>query len=108
MATRIYLLHFDPPYLHARHYLGIVSARGKRVEERVEEHVNGLGSPLVRAAAAAGARIVIARTWTTKQRASRTRERQLKKWKMSPRLCPICNRKKYRHRYRGPRRLPNA
>ncbi len=43
MST-VYLLHFDPPYHHARHYLGFTDRVSLRV--RVEEHLNGKGAAL--------------------------------------------------------------
>lgn len=87
----VYLLHFDPPYRHARHYLG--SCKGKKrksVERRVAQHVAGAGSPLVRAAVEAGSQVVIARLWP----GDRTRERQLKTQGGASRLCPICKAQK--------------
>ena len=47
-----YLLHIEPAYHHARHYAGwTVDADPAR---RVAEHLAGQGSPLIRAAVAAG------------------------------------------------------
>ena len=48
----VYLLHIEPAYHHARHYAGwTVDADPAR---RIAEHLAGQGSPLVRAAVAAG------------------------------------------------------
>lgn len=80
---KIYLIHFDPPYKHARHYLGT----SPHVNERMTEHANGQGSPLVRAAVAAGVQLRLARVW---KRGGRALERRLKKGHNVPRLCPIC------------------
>lgn len=80
----IYLLHFDPQYKHAKHYLGWTS---KTVEERVYEHLKGEGSPLVRAATRAGHGVIIARTWAD---TDRFEERRMKNTKNVPMFCPIC------------------
>lgn len=87
----VYLLHFpdpvgntDNPRGMARHYLGWAK---DSIERRLDQHVNGQGSPLVRAAVENGADVVIARTWPE---GNRTFERRLKNRKNSPKLCPIC------------------
>lgn len=81
----IYLLHFDPPYQHARHYLGFTD---RDVDARLEEHLTGRGSPLVRAAVLAGAEVTVTRTW---EGGTRDQERRLKRRKNTPRLCPTCS-----------------
>lgn len=81
----IYLLHLDPAYKHARHYLGWTAGD---VEDRVFTHVAGRGSPLVRAAVQAGSLVVVARTWDD---SDRFEERRMKKTKNVPNYCPICN-----------------
>ncbi len=80
----VYLLHFDPPFKHARHYLGWSAS----VAERVATHRMGRGSPLVRAALAAGCNVRLVRVWG---RCSRILERHLKNQKNAPRLCPCCS-----------------
>lgn len=80
----VYLLHFDPPYKHARHYLGWTS----NLDQRLFEHMSGQGSPLIRAAVEAGHGVVLARTWND---LTRNDERSFKNQKNGPRLCPICN-----------------
>lgn len=85
VSGTVYLLHFEPPYKHARHYLGWTEGS---VDKRVAEHVSGRGSPLVRAAVEAGHGVIVARTWSDQDRYF---ERQLKNGKNGPRLCPICN-----------------
>ena len=81
---KLYLLHFDPAYHHARHYLGYTS--GNDVSQRVHAHLVGRGSPLVAAAIAAGCTIHLA--WTGE--GSRDLERLLKRRKNGTRLCPVC------------------
>lgn len=83
-TSTVYLLHFSPRYRHAGHYLGstLVNAQS----DRIAAHLAGHGSPLVRAAIAAGCAVTVARTW----RGDRKLERRLKDRHASPRLCPIC------------------
>lgn len=79
----VYLLHLDPPLKHAKHYLGY----SKNIAERFVTHVSGRGSPLVRAALAAGSEVSLVRVW---DHAPQTLERTLKKRKNVPLLCPKC------------------
>jgi hypothetical protein len=81
----VYLLHFDPPYRHARHYAGYTTEDD--VMYRIERHYAGTGAKLTAAAVAAGTRLVLARQWIG---APRKFERHTKKRGMA-RLCPICN-----------------
>jgi hypothetical protein len=79
----VYLIHLQRPYRHARHYLGWTLD----VERRLAVHRAGGGSPLLRAASAAGISFTVARTWP----GDRHLERRLHRRKNSPaRLCPIC------------------
>jgi hypothetical protein len=55
MSPRVYLLHFERPFWHARHYVGV--ALDGDVDRRFAEHLAGHGSPLVRAVVAAGIRV---------------------------------------------------
>ncbi len=87
-----YLLHFDRPYRHARHYLGYADD----LDARIARHRSGDGARLVEVAAGAGIDFVVARTWA----GDRTLERRLKRRKASPRLCPVCRatpRREERH-----------
>lgn len=79
----IYLLHLEPPYRHARHYLGWAK---RDVTRRVGEHLSGQGSPLVRAAVGAGGSVLLARVWMGQ---GRSQERRLKS-KGTARYCPFC------------------
>ena len=91
----LYLLHLEPGYKHAAHYLGFTPAA--QVERRVLEHLSGgpKASPLVKATLQAGCRVNLVRTWTD-EKATRTRERQMKNTKNVPDYCPIC-RERRRH-----------
>jgi hypothetical protein len=83
----LYLLHFDQPYRHARHYLGFTKRAG--LADRILEHASGGAacSPLVKAAMRAGCIISIARVWPD---GSQTLERKLKNRGGLARQCPIC------------------
>lgn len=81
-----YLLHFDPPYKHARHYLGYA----ENLDARVEHHRNGTGANLTKYASRAGVKMTVARVWDN---ADRKAERKLKTSKHHSRLCPLCNPK---------------
>ena len=83
MTTGVYLLHFDPPYRHAAHYLGYADD----IEPRVNAHIHGRGARLTEVAHQVGAALWWVRTW---EDAGRRDERRLKRWKHSPELCPIC------------------
>ena len=87
MNGTCYLLHFEPAYVHARHYLGWTN---RDVAQRVSEHVRGLGSPLVKAAVQSGSNVRLVRTW---QNVDRYYERALKNQHNGPRYCPLCKRK---------------
>ena len=80
---KIYLLHFSTPYHHARHYLGTAPDVG----DRLDEHLRGQGSPLVKAAVASGIEVSLVRVWKS---GGRRAERKLKRCKNVPRLCPLC------------------
>ncbi len=79
----VYLLHFDPPYKHAAHYLGWA----EDIAARVEQHRNGAGARLTQVAVSAGCALILARVWPDADRAT---ERRYKNQHNSPRLCPIC------------------
>jgi hypothetical protein len=54
----VYLLHFERPYKHARHYLGFA----QDLERRLELHRAGRGARLVEVIAQAGIGFQLART----------------------------------------------
>jgi predicted GIY-YIG superfamily endonuclease len=81
-AGTVYLLHFDQPYKHARHYVGWT----RNVKRRLAEHVAGRGVPLTIAARRAGITLVLARMWP----GSPARERQIKRQGGHARHCPLC------------------
>jgi hypothetical protein len=84
----LYLLHIEPRYRHAGHYLGFCQA--ERVDRRVNEHLSGgsKASPLILAALMAGRTVTLARRWEGVQY-DRKAERA-KKGRGHTRMCPLC------------------
>ncbi len=82
-----YLLHFDTPYKHARHYLGSTS----NIDARLARHRAGNGARLMSVITQAGITWQLARLWhcDTLQEAHEL-ERRLKRWSGSGQFCPIC------------------
>ena len=89
-VTGCYLLHFDPKFKHAGHYLGYADDIGKRV---YEHEFDQSGARLTSAAVRAGCQLVVARVWVG---ADRNFERKLKGGRNNKRtgslkrICPIC------------------
>lgn len=79
----VYVLHFEPAYRHARHYVGWTAGD---VDARLATHLQGAGSPLLRAAVRAGVDVQLAATY----RGSRHLERRLKRWHNTGQFCPTC------------------
>lgn len=86
MPQAVYLLHFEEPLAHARHYVGWAS----NLPERMDRHFSGHGSRLVRAVLEEGISITVARVWWNRDRHF---ERKLHRMKNSPKLCPLCSQK---------------
>ena len=78
----VYILHFEPSYRHARHYVGWALDP----DSRIAAHLAGNASPLVRAAVAAGVQVSVAALLP----GSRYLERRLKTWHKTGQFCPIC------------------
>jgi len=83
----IYLLHFERPYRHARHYLGYAVD----VEMRIHDHRRGNGARLTQVITQAGIGMILVRTWD----GDRNDERKLKRHNNAPRMCPICNPRRW-------------
>ena len=81
--TGVYLLHIEPGYKHAHHYLGFA----EDIEPRINAHLHGHGARLTQVAVDAGCSLVLVRVWPG---ATRRDERRLKNQKHAPALCPIC------------------
>jgi predicted GIY-YIG superfamily endonuclease len=82
-AGTVYLLHLDPAYKHARHYVGWTS----NLDARLEAHRAGRGARLLEAVKEAGGSFRLVRTWA----GSRSLERAIKDRKEAPKLCPDCS-----------------
>jgi predicted GIY-YIG superfamily endonuclease len=80
---KVYLIHFNEPYWHARHYMGYSS----NLDQRITDHLCGMGSRLMEVVTEAGIEWKVARTWSGDRRL----ERKLKNRKNAPALCPICS-----------------
>src|SRR5262245_38942083 len=78
----IYLIHFDKPYLHARHYLGSTY----NLHSRLSEHALGEGARLMKIIKEAGITWRLSRVW----QGDRVLERRIKNRKQAPKLCPCC------------------
>lgn len=84
VTTFVYLIHFDEPLKHARHYIGFTQLT---VEERFEQHVSGKGARLTAVVAAAGIPMRVVRVWPGE---SRSFERKLKNSGGAAMYCPEC------------------
>lgn len=84
--STVYLIHFNRPYRHARHYLGFTT----NLDKRITDHLCGMGARLLEVVTAAGIEWRLARIWP----GNRELERKLKRRKDAPRICPICSGKK--------------
>ncbi|MEV6281032.1 hypothetical protein [Nocardia sp. NPDC051832] len=78
----VYLLHFDSPFAHARHYTGWT----RDLDARLDEHRAGRGARLMSVIGQHGITWQLARTWE----GTRGRERQLKRAGGASRRCPLC------------------
>ena len=88
----LYLLHIEPRYRHAGHYLGFTP--DLRVDRRAREHIDGVqhkASPLILAALNAGCTGTIARRWEGTQY-DRKAERA-KKHRGHTHRCPLCRQR---------------
>lgn len=84
-SSVVYLIHFERPYRHARHYLGTTN----NLDQRLQQHARGRaygGARLMEVIIEAGIPWRVVRTWE----GGRDLELQLKAWNNGCRLCPIC------------------
>jgi predicted GIY-YIG superfamily endonuclease len=85
----VYLLHFDKPYRHAKHYVGYTALES--LEERLERHRDGRGARLLAVCVENGIGFRPVRTWKFKSaEAARQKERRLKTSGGASRYCPSC------------------
>ena len=79
----VYLLHFETPYRHARHYTGWSA----NLPARLADHEAGRGARLLAVTLEAGIHAILARTWPG---VTREVERRLKNQGGASRRCPAC------------------
>lgn len=78
----VYLLHFERPYRHAKHYTGWT----QDLPARLAEHAAGRGARLLEVVSGAGITWTLARTWSGGRKLERSKKRQ----GGAARHCPIC------------------
>jgi predicted GIY-YIG superfamily endonuclease len=81
-TTIVYLLCFDAPYKHAKHYLGSTTD----LERCLSEHEQGRHGRLTQVLHEHGITFTLARTWA----GDKQLERRLKNRGGARRLCPLC------------------
>lgn len=82
----VYVIHFEPPLLTARHYVGITTA--DRLYKRFSEHAAGRGARMTATAAAEGCEFLLAQRIEAQHPFDETRwqEHYAKGHK-----CPVCS-----------------
>lgn len=89
MAT-VYLIHFDKPLVHAKHYIGWTN--GESTSRRLAKHRSGNGARILQVCNERSIHYDIVRTWENLScQEARDLERRLKSWHKSRQLCPVCN-----------------
>ena len=83
--TTVYLIHFNRPHRHARHYIGFTT----NLDQRITDHLCGMGARLMEVITDEGIEWRVARTWE----GDRKLERRLKEWHNARLLCPVCSGK---------------
>ena len=95
--TTVYLIHFNRPYRHARHYLGFT----ENLDKRITDHLCGMGARLMEVVTNARIEWRVARTW----RGDRRLERRLKDRHNAALLCPLCSGEKALRRGNFPQKI---
>jgi predicted GIY-YIG superfamily endonuclease len=85
----VYILHFDRPYKHARHYVGYTETADS-LRERLDRHLEGKGARLLEVVTAEG----IGFTLADIIEGDRHAERRIKKAGHTARICSICKRER--------------
>lgn len=81
----VYILHFDQPLHHARHYVGSTTA--DRVDARMHEHAEGWGSKITARAMRLGIKVYLAKVMFV---SDRSYEKTLKRKGGIAALCRFC------------------
>jgi predicted GIY-YIG superfamily endonuclease len=88
----VYLIHFEKPYKHARHYIGFTD----NLDQRIHEHkYTANGAKLLQVVRNAGINFEVARVWPD---GDRHFERHLKNMKKSSCYCPVCRKERREQR----------
>ena len=92
MTWKVYVIHFDKPYKHAKHYTGIAI----NVEKRMKEHRGGYGSRLMQVLKEnnIGFRYNIIAEYPSFSDAHAEEKRLKTKVKQPKKYCPICKENK--------------
>lgn len=83
----VYILHFDDPLGHARHYIGSTG----NLLRRLTAHANGAGSALTREACRRGLRWRLGALGVSTWAAMRRNEREVKVQRNAERYCGLCH-----------------
>lgn len=85
---KVYVIHFDKPYKHAKHYTGIA----KNVPKRMKEHRGGYGARLLQVLKEnnIGFKFAILKTYDNFSEAKAEEKRLKTKVKKPQRYCPFC------------------
>ena len=88
MSWKLYVIHFDKPYKHAKHYTGIAID----VDKRIKEHKGGYGSKLMAVITKnnIGFKCNIIGEYPTYSIAKAEEKRLKTKVKQPKKYCPIC------------------
>jgi len=78
-----YILHFNTPLAHARHYVGCSA----HIRHRINQHNKGNGSRITQVCVERGIEFVLARVFKGKDRKF---ERKLKRTHSVRDYCPLC------------------
>lgn len=84
----IYVLHFDTPLEHARHYTGSTT----NLRKRLQAHAKGTGARLTEVIKEKGITWRLASLFQCKTNQHRSVERRIKKQNNGPRYCKICQK----------------
>ncbi len=85
-GSKVYLIHFNKPLHHARHYVGF----SENLPGRIQKHRNGHGAVFMKAIAKEGISWHVSRIWD----GDRAFERMLKDQHNASHLCPTCIQEK--------------
>lgn len=83
----LFLLHFDPPYRHARHYFGYAKRNLREYARAVAQGRQHAPHPLVERAILAGCTVTVVDVWPGHSRDDR---RRFRRCGSLSRFCPTC------------------